>query len=194
VTPPASDAILDVTAELLTEVGIDGLQLRDVARRARVSLSTIYKHFGSRDELVVVALERWMAHNVYKPLPSPRPGEPLGDVLIRLFRHLFAPWKRNPTMLKALVRATASPGGRRLTLQGKEAVRAAGYFDGYEDAYVEDLMTILTHLTRGLTTNFASGQIGVAEIIRVHERAVRRLTADAPLGRSAPRFESAAQP
>ncbi len=56
--------ILDVVAEQLSSAGYDGLQLRNVARAARVSLSTVYKHFPSRDDLVIAAVERWMAENV----------------------------------------------------------------------------------------------------------------------------------
>ena len=65
-TDPA--VILDVVAALLESNGYDGWQLDDVAENARVSLATIYKHFPSRGELIVAALERWMEIHAYGPL------------------------------------------------------------------------------------------------------------------------------
>ena len=43
--------------EILETDGYDAVQQREVARRAGVSLATIYKNFSSRDELIFRALE-----------------------------------------------------------------------------------------------------------------------------------------
>ncbi len=171
-------AILDVTAELLGEHGCDGLQLRDVAKNAKVSLATVYKHFPSRDELMVAAVERWMAVNVYRRFPKPRPGEELADGLIRSFRHVFTPWKRNPTMLSVFLRVALLPGGERLSKQGADATAPTGgdFFAGYDAEFTADVKLILGTLTTGLLTAFATGRIDVAQIMRVYERAVYRLT------------------
>ena len=102
-TDPA--VILDAVAALLESNGYDGWQLDDVAENARVSLATIYKHFPSRGELIVAALERWMEIHAYGPIESRRPGEPLFDALIRMLRTIFEPWEKHPQMLDALMRA-----------------------------------------------------------------------------------------
>ena len=54
--PPQRDRILDIVAELLETEGYDAVQLREVARRARTSLATIYKRYSTRDELILAAL------------------------------------------------------------------------------------------------------------------------------------------
>ena len=59
--PTHADAIVAVVQELLETGGYDAVQLREVARRARVSLATIYRLFPTRDELIVISLERWMS-------------------------------------------------------------------------------------------------------------------------------------
>ncbi|MFE4463356.1 TetR/AcrR family transcriptional regulator, partial [Nocardia tengchongensis] len=59
--------LLEVTA-LLESEGPDAVQLREVARRARVSLTTIYKFFPTRDDLLVSAIEAWMEDNTYLPM------------------------------------------------------------------------------------------------------------------------------
>lgn len=57
------DRLLDTVVELLESGGYDEVQLREVARRARTSLSTIYKRYPTRDELILAAIEGWMAEN-----------------------------------------------------------------------------------------------------------------------------------
>lgn len=64
---PAATRILDISADILSESGYDGFQLRDVAKQARVSLGTVYQHFPSHDDLVVSAVERWMARSGCRP-------------------------------------------------------------------------------------------------------------------------------
>jgi AcrR family transcriptional regulator len=174
----AVTTILEVTADMLGAEGFDKLVLREVARRARVSLSTIYKHFPSREELVVAAVRHWMASNVYRALPERQPDEPLPDVLIRSFRHVFTPWLHNPTMLTVFLRAALLPGGESLGQQG-EVVNEAGerYFAGYDPGFAEDVQTILTYLTHGLLSRFATGELEVEEIVQIYEQAVHRLTA-----------------
>ncbi len=44
------------------------MQLREVARRARMSLSTIYKRYATREDLIAAALQWWMDANRYAPL------------------------------------------------------------------------------------------------------------------------------
>jgi AcrR family transcriptional regulator len=178
---PTRTSILDVTLELLESHGDEALQLRDVAKQARVSLSTVYKHFPSRDELVVAALERWMDAHVYRSMPAADPTKPLADLLVEGFRHLFEPWLAHPTMLTAFLRASLLPGGDRLGQQGTAAAgpAIASYFQGYDPQLARDVGTVLGHLTSGLLGQFAAGRADVAEIIGVYEVAVRRLTAGA---------------
>ncbi|BBC64053.1 hypothetical protein MMRN_09490 [Mycobacterium marinum] len=54
----------------------DAVQLREVARRARTSLATIYQRYANRDELILAALEFWMDEHHYAGLAeqTPAPG------------------------------------------------------------------------------------------------------------------------
>jgi TetR/AcrR family transcriptional regulator, cholesterol catabolism regulator len=100
-----SQRILAAVLESLERGGYDGVYLQEVARTARVSLATVYKLFGTRDELIVAAMEQWMASTSYADLAPPAPEETLYDGLMRLFRRVFEPWERNPRMLEAYHRA-----------------------------------------------------------------------------------------
>jgi TetR/AcrR family transcriptional regulator, cholesterol catabolism regulator len=52
------DRLLDVIVDILETDGYDAVQLREVARRARTLLATIYERYATRDEMIAAALER----------------------------------------------------------------------------------------------------------------------------------------
>ena len=55
---PSRDAVILSTAfEMLTELGYDQLRVDDVARNARVGLSTMYRRWPTKAQLVVAALK-----------------------------------------------------------------------------------------------------------------------------------------
>ncbi len=168
-TDPA--VILEAVEELLKSVGFDKWQLRDVAEVARVSLATIYKHFPSRDELILATVERWMKEHAYEPIQARRPGEPLFDALIRMFRTIFEPWEKHPMMLDAFVRASSSVGGERLFAQGAASVEPmSGAFEGLNPSDVADLGEILTNVTFGAMSRYVVGAIPVTGILPAIER------------------------
>src|SRR6478735_694003 len=52
-----SDVILGTVLELLKEVGYDQIRMQDVADRAGVGLSTIYRRWPAKQDVVRAALE-----------------------------------------------------------------------------------------------------------------------------------------
>jgi AcrR family transcriptional regulator len=58
VADPATEAILDAAVVEFERHGFRRVALDDVARRARVSRTTIYRRFSNRDELVAAVIER----------------------------------------------------------------------------------------------------------------------------------------
>src|SRR6476661_7124569 len=98
--PAQRDTILEVVVRLVETEGYDAVQLREVARRARVSLATIYKLFDGRDQLIYAALERWREKHVYLALDDAAPDETPADGLMRVFRSMFEPWERSPRLLE----------------------------------------------------------------------------------------------
>jgi AcrR family transcriptional regulator len=55
---PGAEAILDAAAVEFERHGFRRVALDDVARRARVSRTTIYRRFSNKDELVAAVIER----------------------------------------------------------------------------------------------------------------------------------------
>jgi TetR/AcrR family transcriptional regulator, cholesterol catabolism regulator len=174
------DAIVGVVLELLESEGYDSVQLRTVAKRARVSLSTIYNFFSTRDELIVAGLGRWMQANGYARLSEPPAGMSLDEGLMWVFRQIFEPWERNPRLLEAYHRARTGPGGHRLDEQGTAIVEpvSRAMLARVDPAYAEDVGVILTNVAYAVIGRFADGEISIAEILPTLERTVHRLTTD----------------
>jgi AcrR family transcriptional regulator len=173
-----TDRILDTVLTLIESEGFKKVVLRDVADQARMSLATIYKYFPSRDELIVAAVERWMAENVFRPLENPVPEGSLYDKLMWIFRLIFEPWEEHPHMLDAFVRASTAVGGDRLYPQGAVVLENLGksVFENFDPAFAEDVGNILTMVTSGAFVNYVSGRIQITDILPAIERAVYRLT------------------
>lgn len=169
----ASDPLIGIVVELLDTEGYDAVQLREVARRARMSLATIYKRYRTRDELIVAALEWWVTANRYAGL-TPAADDTLYGGLMHIFRTVFEPWESHPQLLKSYFRAVSGPGGDRLTRLGLNAVTpAARQVLGTADPrFAEDLERILTSLVYGVLTQLATNAIDVTDVLPSMERAV----------------------
>ena len=175
------DRILDIVVEILETEGYEAVQLREVARRSRTSLSTIYKRYPTRDSLILAALESWMDEHRYAPLAQQHhePGESIYDGLMRVLGTIFEPWERHPEMLKAYYRSRAATGREILLHRGLDIVIPAAMevLDGVDEDFVDDVDTVLSSLVYGLSGRFAAGEIAITDILPTIERTIRRFTA-----------------
>ncbi len=179
-TVNSRDRILDIVVEILETEGYEAVQLREVARRSRTSLSTIYKRYPTRDSLILAALESWMDEHRYAPLANQHhgPGESIYDGLMRVLGTIFGPWERHPEMLKAYYRSRAATGREILLHRGLDMVIPAAMevLDGVDEDFVDDVNTVLSSLVYGLSGRFAAGEIAITDILPTIERTIRRFT------------------
>lgn len=175
-----ADAIMRTVLAMLETGGQEAVQLREVARRAQVSLTTIYKFFPTRDDLIIAAVERWMAANSCAELDLTGVEYGLYEGLMHILRHVFEPWERSPRMLEIFHQVQTWPGGERLLEQTYQAIEPAAMklFVGYDPHYIEDLSLILTHLAFGAVARFAAQEISATDVLPILERTVYRLTID----------------
>lgn len=182
------DRLLAVVVEILETEGYDAVQLREVARRARSSLATIYKRYTTREDLILAALEVWLDENRYSEVtPHGRAeGETLHEAMMSLFRTIFEPWERNPGMLTAYFRARSSAGGQRLFRRGFDIVGPAGLelMADVDDGFVADLNTVLSSVVYGLLGRFVAGEIETTEILPALDRTVYWITTGYELSKS----------
>lgn len=188
-----ADAIIDVVIELLETEGYDAVQVRTVAKRARISLATMYKLFGTRDELIVAALERWLDAQAYGGLAMPEPGEAPYETMVRVLRTIFEPWERHPRMLEAYHRARSGPRGERLGRHGMAVVRpiVEASLPDADPQFLADIDLVHGHVVRGAIARFAAGEIEVTEILPILERALFLLTAELRNGAASARSQPA---
>ncbi|MET7773710.1 TetR family transcriptional regulator [Nocardia sp. NPDC005366] len=175
-----SEQIIGVVLELLESDGYDAVQLREVAKRAHMSLATVYKHFATRDALLVAAVRRWMEINTYAAVTPPAASETLYDGVMRLLTYVFEPWEDHPKMLEAYYRTRRGAGGESLDTQGVIAIMpiAIPLFKGADPRYAEDVGVVLANMSYALIGRFVDKNIEITEILPTLERAVFRLTSD----------------
>lgn len=177
----SSDHIIPIVIALLESDGYEAVQLRVVARLARVSMTTIYKRFDTRDGLIVSALEWWMEANRYSDVASLVQADadlPVSERLARLFRTIFTPWEKHPRILDAYIRARKGPGGQRLIQRGFDVVVpvAREHLSAVSPDLAADLEQVLSAVAYGALAQFADGAVAVEEIVPILERAARLLT------------------
>ena len=173
---PGVDPILDTVVAILETEGYDAVQLREVARRAKTSLATIYKRYGTRDELILVALEAWLEEHRYAGItPHLRdPDESVYEAQMHLLRTIFEPWEKHPGMLSAFFRVRSGPGGQRLLRRGLDVVAPAGLelLADVDADFIADLDTVLLSLVHGLIGRYAAGEIAITDILPTLDRTV----------------------
>ncbi len=101
--------MVDAAVELAAAGGYESVQMRDVASRAEVALGTLYRHFPSKDHLLLEALTEQATalrdRMAQRPPEGAVPAERMADVLRRATRALA----RRPDLTAALVTALTSP-------------------------------------------------------------------------------------
>jgi AcrR family transcriptional regulator len=130
--------ILEATLALHSEKGIFGTSWQDIARRADVSVGTVYKHFPSLDELVPACGE--LMYAITRP-PSPEDGprifaeaHSLEERVGRLVEELFAFYERGAPYIETDFQERRLPEVQeweaymRATIEGlvREALLPAG--------------------------------------------------------------------
>lgn len=162
--------IVEATARLHGERGVLGTSWQDIAREADVSVSTVYAHFPSLDELLPACGQLVMGR--VRPPTAGAAAEILGDArstrerLIRVARELFSFYERGGPHIEVDVRERQLPGMREWEESQRATVtalvRAALVDERPPAASVQlvsaffDLATYKALRTRGVSTRRAA--------------------------------------
>ncbi len=108
-TAQRRERMVDAAVELAATGGYESVQMRDVAARAEVALGTLYRHFPSKDHLLLAALTEQASalrdRMAQRPPEGADAAARMADVLRRATRALA----RRPDLTAALVTALTSP-------------------------------------------------------------------------------------
>lgn len=147
-TEARKERILAAAIELARSGGYDAVQMRDVAATAHVALGTLYRHYPSKDHLLIAALEReareLQARFVRRPPSGGNAAERVADVLRRASRAL----ERDPEVTAALVTALASTdasGDRNVVADQLHAIIGRA-IDEEPTSHLDDLVRILGYV------------------------------------------------
>jgi AcrR family transcriptional regulator len=152
---PTRDRILDEVERLIAAKGVYAFKLRDVAERLGLQVPAIYKHYKSRDDVLIEVSRRFITllAGQFGSAPSPRPAAALRASLNRFVEFkLF-----HPAYVRLALVDFATPDG------GMEYVkRAAG--GSFQDNFSDGPLAAMHQRLRGIL------QAGVRErqFRRVH--------------------------
>lgn len=94
--------IIEAAGKILTASGVSGLTIKNLAKEMKFSESAIYRHFTSKEEIVVALLE-YLASNMderYKDVITP--DQTPEDKFTNLFQNQFLFFKNNPHFVVAV--------------------------------------------------------------------------------------------
>jgi AcrR family transcriptional regulator len=113
--------LIDSAVALAAEGGYDAVQMRDVAARAEVALGTLYRHYSSKDQLLLAAMaaqaDVLRGRLEQRPPRGATPAERVAEGLRRACTAL----ERQPSVTSAMVTAMSSTDGEAAPL--KQAVQ-----------------------------------------------------------------------
>ena len=107
-TAARKERLIAAAVALAAEGGYDAVQMRDVAARAEVALGTLYRHYASKDQLLLAAMCQQAStlreRLDQRPAAGDTPSERVSDVLRRASRAL----ERSPRVSKAMFTAMST--------------------------------------------------------------------------------------
>ena len=133
------EQILKAAHDVALRRGIDGLTVRAVAARARLSHGLVLFHFKRKDQLGLALLDRVLAATVSLTIPDDIAAVPsASDRLLALFRHEVRRLWEDPRRLRLLLEYWAR-GAHNATIRGKMGAAFDSYRAGFRGMAEEAL-------------------------------------------------------
>ena len=96
------ELILNAAQDCLRDRGLKGLNIRDVAKAAGVSLGSVHYYFSSKEE-ILVEIFRQFVHRVSEATLSGTPDSNPRQVLIDLLNGYFAELSKHPSTCQGFI-------------------------------------------------------------------------------------------
>jgi AcrR family transcriptional regulator len=135
------EALVDAAADIASADGIDAVTMRRLAERCGVGVMTIYGYVRSKEELLAVLADRYLAE-----IELPDPTMRWQDQLVALYRSLREVMLKHPTLAPIIANQRLD---RRSAYRGAEVVCAALRATGMRDREVITSFATLTSFTVG---------------------------------------------
>ena len=177
------ERMLEVTARLATDGGLDAVQMRTVAAEADVALGTLYRYFPSKEHLLVSVMVRQIEELGDRLALRPPVGPNASERVIDVLRRSNVALQRRPNFSLAVVRALASgevtvaPAVREVTLAMRAIIMGA---IGHESATPRDELVaeVLEEVWFSALVAWVGGVDDAPSVVRKLEDATRLLLAE----------------
>jgi AcrR family transcriptional regulator len=119
--------LIRAAIELVSEIGVERVQMKQVSERSGVALGTTYRYFSSKDHLLASAVSDWrgqlMADIAAELRGSPTPPG-ASDRVVRFVHRGMRAFQRQPNLAHLLVSVTVSTDP--FASEAVEAMASAG--------------------------------------------------------------------
>jgi TetR/AcrR family transcriptional regulator, cholesterol catabolism regulator len=183
-TAARRERMMEAATELAAVGGYDAVQMRDVAARAEVALGTLYRHYPSKDHLLLTTLaeqaEALRERIAQRPPVGPDAADRTADVLRRASRALA----RRPELTAAMVTALTSPEPDTAGIKHRveEILRSiiTSAIDGADVADPDGIVRVLGYVWLAVLSAWVGGTLDTDQMITDLEVAARLLLGPSP--------------
>jgi len=169
--------IVDTAVELAEKGGFEAVRLRDVAATSGVALGTLYRHFRSKEDLLVAALAAQVEQLERRMEAHPVSGATALERVTSFFSTATQGLCRRPMLARAILRAAASGQPElaekvacfhgAITTQIKSAILGPNGGNGHSHAVSrdDDTAVVLEQVWYTALVGWAGGLHGQEEVI-----------------------------
>lgn len=168
--------IVETAVELAEKGGFEAVRLRDVASCSGVALGTLYRHFRSKEDLLVAALGEEVEQLEQRMATHPAAGPNELDRVSSFFKTATSGLCRRPMLARAILRAVASGQPEltekvasfhgAITSMIRDALNGGQRHNGASAADDTELVLVLQHVWFAALVGWAGGLHDQDEVIR----------------------------
>jgi AcrR family transcriptional regulator len=164
--------LLDTAVALAAEGGYDAVQMRDVAAGAEVALGTLYRHYSSKDQLLLAAMAHQAATLRERLVQRPARGDTAATRVADVLRRASHALERDPSVTKAMLGAMSSADDDAIPVKHDidstlraiivDAIVGNGAAHGVEVRDLDDIVRVLGSVWFAELTYWTNGLNGAA--------------------------------
>ncbi|WP_371501009.1 TetR family transcriptional regulator [Kitasatospora sp. NBC_00374] len=177
-------SLIQAALALVTEIGVERLQMKQVSERSGVALGTAYRYFSSKDHLLAAAIADWhrlLLADLVAEQRGPRSGASGTDRTVRFVRHGMRAYQRQPELARLRVAvATSTDPFASEALQGMARADRAALDEVMSEVPAsagELVRHIVGHAWQGELTAWVTGRTTLDDARRRLEDVVRLVLA-----------------
>lgn len=158
--------LLEAAVALAAQGGYEAVQMRDVAAHAEVALGTLYRHYASKDQLLLALMldqtQQLRQRLEQHPIPGNTPADRVSEVLVRACRALERERKVTGAFVRAMFSIEPDASETMLEVQREMhaiiAIAMRGGSNQDHDAIVEGIVDVLGHVWFSAMSFWALGR------------------------------------